>query len=881
MGTDVERIRRDVTLSDVVSRFGFKLVKDGGEYLACCPFHSEKTESCTFFTGDDGVDRYFCFGCGAKGDVLDFIMGVKGVNLPDAIRIADGANAMMPNAAPRKVEARDIYAGITPLETQPDMKPGRVKLYNPKRKGDRTEWGGFVPASVHRYCREDGSTFGYVLRHDLPDGSKETPMVMGVALPDGTRTWCRYPFPKPRPLYGLETLGDGGQVIIVEGEKCKDALARASGRTVVSWAGGTQGVKHTDWAPLYGRNVIVWYDNDGPGVATALEIKSILDGNGSRVRFLDLTKGEERPKGWDCADAIADGWAKAELDAFMRATVTDTPPAPWATHPPEAAKEEREPDLAPIAQEEPAPAPAAAPDVEKITAPRFPVTGDAARLDRTMSASPDDDLASPPAVVEDRRGVSGMAGITKFYQDLAVYDQHHMAMDLVTYIRAATKSRVIHAEGEFYVYNGRHWEVLPMYLVKKAVLPFSNVGVVNKPKTEVTVNSSDINGTVAVAQVQTADPEYFMDPTIGANTDNCTITLDDAGVATVRDHSEGDAFRFAIEAEFDPSAPGKPRDGTFLHKLLTGSFLGDDDAEEKAALLGEILGAAVFGLATRIRQPKAFVFLGETASNGKSTIAGLISILLPKGAVSSISPANLSDDARIINLAGKAANVADEISGNINGEAFKQAVTGDPMEGRDLYKSAFTFRPRAVHVFTTNRLPTFAGGMDRGIQRRMVVLKFERTIPDSEVIADILERIKRDEMASLLAFAVDGAIRLKRNGAYTVPKSSAQALQEWLQSDPLVEWFERNCERTEAPPMGGWHSASALYKDFKTWATEEGHRESFILSLREFSARLQTLPAMRKQRTNAGVIWKGVKLKTVKADDGKRKSLLDELNEVF
>jgi P4 family phage/plasmid primase-like protien len=854
MGTDVERIRRDATLSDVVSRFGFKLVKDGGEYLACCPFHSEKTESCTFFTGDDGVDRYFCFGCGAKGDVLDFIMGVKGVNLPDAIRIADGANAMMPNAAPRKVETRDIYAGIIPLETQPDMKPGRVKLYNPKRKGDRTEWGGFVPASVHRYCREDGSTFGYVLRHDLPDGSKETPMVMGVTLPDGTRTWCRYPFPKPRPLYGLEALGDGGQVIVVEGEKCKDALARASGRTVVSWAGGTQGVKHTDWAPLYGRNVIIWYDNDGPGVATALEIKSILDGKGGRVRFLDLTKGEERPKGWDCADAIADGWTKADLDAFMRATVTDTPPAPWATHPPEAAKEEREPDPAPF---------------------------DPMQIAGSPAAAPDDDLASPPAVVEDRRGVSGMAGITKFYQDLAVYDQHHMAMDLMAYIRAATKSRVIHAEGEFYVYNGRHWEVLPMYLVKKAVLPFSNVGVVNKPKTEVTVNSSDINGTVAVAQVQTADPEYFMDPTIGANTDNCTITLDEAGVATVRDHSEDDAFRFAIEAQFDPSALAYPQDGTFLHKLLTGSFLGDDDAEEKAALLGEILGAAVFGLATRIRQPKAFVFLGETASNGKSTIAGLISILLPKNAVSSISPANLSDDARIINLAGKAANVADEISGNINGEAFKQAVTGDPMEGRDLYKSAFTFRPRAVHVFTTNRLPTFAGGMDRGIQRRMVVLKFERTIPDSEVIADILERIKRDEMAALLAFAVDGAIRLKRNGAYTVPKSSAQALQEWLQSDPLVEWFERNCERTESPPVGGWHSASLLYKDFKTWATEEGHRESFILSLREFSARLQTLPAMRKQRTNAGVIWKGVKLMTVKADDGKRKSLLDELNEVF
>lgn len=67
------------------------------------------------------------------------------------------------------------------------------------------------------------------------------------------------------PLYGLDTLGDARQVIVVGSEQGRDALAGETGRTVLSWAGGTQGVKHTDWTPLRGRNVVIWPDADAPG----------------------------------------------------------------------------------------------------------------------------------------------------------------------------------------------------------------------------------------------------------------------------------------------------------------------------------------------------------------------------------------------------------------------------------------------------------------------------------------------------------------------------------------------------------------------------------------------------------------------------------------
>lgn len=289
MTSDTDRIRREVSLVETAERFGVSLMKDGDEWIARCPFHEDDTPSFTIFTGRDRVQRMHCFGCGAKGDVLDFTQQIKNVDLPGAIRILNG-EATKPNIAPRRVEVRDVYAGIVPVEPPGEIEPSkRVTLYNPKRAGTEREFGSFVPSLVFPYRREDGSLFGYVLRHDLPDGKKETPMVMWVRLPNGRETWSRFPFPKPRPLYGLEALGSG-QVIVVEGEKCKDALALATGRTVVSWSGGTEGMKHTDWTPLKGRGVILWPDADGPGMNTATALSRALTDQECAVRMMGVKK---------------------------------------------------------------------------------------------------------------------------------------------------------------------------------------------------------------------------------------------------------------------------------------------------------------------------------------------------------------------------------------------------------------------------------------------------------------------------------------------------------------------------------------------------------------------------------------------------------------
>jgi 5S rRNA maturation endonuclease (ribonuclease M5) len=345
---DIARLRAGLSLSSVVTQYGYTLGRSGREFETCCPFHAEETPSFKIFAGHDGIERFHCFGCGRKGDVLDFVREVKGVDLPEAIRILGGDIGTCPKAGPKTEKPRDAYEGIVPLPPPADLLQAgtRIRLYNPKRKGERSEWGAVAPSMVFPYRHADGSLSGYVLRHDLPDGGKETPMVMFVRLPDGTQTWCRYPFPRPRPLYGLAEIGDPAhagsrqeaKVLIVEGEKCRDRLRGFGARTVVSWAGGTQGVKHTDWSPLAGRNVLIWPDFDAPGMAAANEIATRLTRLGTHVelagladtdaagkaksyRFEDWRAGRFPARGWDCADALDDGWTQAEIDAFLQATL--------------------------------------------------------------------------------------------------------------------------------------------------------------------------------------------------------------------------------------------------------------------------------------------------------------------------------------------------------------------------------------------------------------------------------------------------------------------------------------------------------------------------------------------------------------------------------
>lgn len=125
MMLDLEAVKRSVSLVGVAQQAGVQLRKAGSEWKACCPFHSDRSPSFTIF---DGGRRFQCFGCGASGDVLDFIQRAHHVGLREAASMIGGdLPAMTLPAAPQPVvddrdtigEAAAIWAAASPIEGTP------------------------------------------------------------------------------------------------------------------------------------------------------------------------------------------------------------------------------------------------------------------------------------------------------------------------------------------------------------------------------------------------------------------------------------------------------------------------------------------------------------------------------------------------------------------------------------------------------------------------------------------------------------------------------------------------------------------------------------------------------------------------------------------
>jgi phage/plasmid-associated DNA primase len=222
----------------------------------------------------------------------------------------------------------------------------------------------------------------------------------------------------------------------------------------------------------------------------------------------------------------------------------------------------------------------------------------------------------------------------------------------------------------------------------------------------------------------------------------------------------------------------------------------------------------------------------------------------------------------VVGLVGKLLNATDELSGAaVASEIFKIVITGQPVQGRDVYRSVVEFRPVAQHIFATNRLPRFTDGMDRGVQRRLLPLTFNRVIPKQERVENIGLRIAEEEPDLLLAFAVAGAQRLIRQRDFTIPASSKEALQQWIYRDnPVIAWVEARVEAADAPLPGQkvvGIKSSLAYKMFHDWALEEGFAERGLPDIKGFVQRLKEnehVPSITVRHTKAGNFLVGLKI---------------------
>ena len=137
---NTENIKQSHNIVDYINQYVPLKPSGSGEFKALCPFHSEKTPS---FTVSEKKQFYYCHGCGAGHDIIDFVMNYQGVEFIDACKILGGevdemdlktvsANRARPLITYPKYDKRDAVKTAKYIEKCEPVLLGEVKAYQYK-----------------------------------------------------------------------------------------------------------------------------------------------------------------------------------------------------------------------------------------------------------------------------------------------------------------------------------------------------------------------------------------------------------------------------------------------------------------------------------------------------------------------------------------------------------------------------------------------------------------------------------------------------------------------------------------------------------------------------------------------------------------------------
>ena len=325
----VEEVRSRNDIVDVISGY-VKLQKKGSNYFGLCPFHNEKSPS---FSVSPQKQMYYCFGCGAGGNVITFLMEYESYTFPEALKIlADRAGVKLPEVEYSKEERikadrRSILLEINKLAAnyfyyqlhQPQGKMGYEYFRNRQLSDDTIRRFGLgfankTSSDLYQYLRAKGygddilKDTGLVAVEERGTHDKFWNRVMfpimdvnnrvigfgGRVMGDGTPKYLNSPetliFDKSRNLYGLNYARTSREKYILACEGYMDVIAmhQAGFTNAVASLGTAFTSQQAALLKRYTDTVILTYDSDGAGVRAALRAIPILKEVGISTRVLSL-----------------------------------------------------------------------------------------------------------------------------------------------------------------------------------------------------------------------------------------------------------------------------------------------------------------------------------------------------------------------------------------------------------------------------------------------------------------------------------------------------------------------------------------------------------------------------------------------------------------
>ena len=361
MSSDIiDEVREKSDILDVVSQY-VRLTRRGSSYFGLCPFHNEKTAS---FSVSPSKQIYYCFGCGAGGDVFHFIMQYENYSFGEALKyLADRAGVSLPqmeysSAAREKARERAVLLEIQKEAAkyfyyQLRQEKGRQAHQYLTGRGLSEEtirsfglgYSDKFSDDLYKYMKAKGyrdevlresGLFNIDEKHGMYDKfwNRVIFPIMDVnnrvigfggrVMGDGKPKYLNSPetkiFDKSRNLYGLNIARSSRKntIILCEGYMDVISMHQAGFTNAVASLGTALTSGHASLLKRYTREVLLLYDSDDAGVRAALRAIPILReaGINSRVVNLEPHKDPDEFIGHMGAGAFEERLQKAE-DSFL------------------------------------------------------------------------------------------------------------------------------------------------------------------------------------------------------------------------------------------------------------------------------------------------------------------------------------------------------------------------------------------------------------------------------------------------------------------------------------------------------------------------------------------------------------------------------------
>ena len=325
----IEEVRSRNDIVDVISGY-VKLKKSGSNYFGLCPFHNEKSGS---FSVSPSKQMYYCFGCGAGGNVITFIMEYENYTFMEAVRmLAERAGIELPQMeeTPEERKSRDIRSQLLEINKlaavyyfhQLRGQNGSTAMnYLKKRElGDETiqrfglGYSSMYSDDLYRYIKSKGyrddilkesglftygdgkvtDKFWNRVMFPIMDMNNRVIGFGGRVMGDGKPKYLNSPetklFDKSRNLYGLNIARTSRKpnIIICEGYMDVISLHQAGFNQAVASLGTALTSGQASLMKRYTDQVLITYDSDGAGVKAALRAIPILKEAGLTTKVINM-----------------------------------------------------------------------------------------------------------------------------------------------------------------------------------------------------------------------------------------------------------------------------------------------------------------------------------------------------------------------------------------------------------------------------------------------------------------------------------------------------------------------------------------------------------------------------------------------------------------